>query len=168
VTALALGVEPAEANVMSRPPRRGDEGPLTRHSLVPVVVLGGYMAAATVVLFHLYLPNGDSGSVGVAQTVAFTAIIVFEKVNVLNFRSLEASLVRISPWSNPWLIAAIIAMLGLQALAVYVPFLQEALHTTALGVEDWLVIAALALPVPVIGEVLKRSGGDPAPARARA
>jgi P-type Ca2+ transporter type 2C len=169
VTALALGVEPAEANVMSRPPRRGDDGPLTRHSLVPVAVLGGYMAAATVVLFHLYLPNGDPGSVGVAQTVAFTAIIVFEKVNVLNFRSLEAPLVRISPWSNPWLIAAIIAMLGLQALAVYVPFLQEALHTTALGVEDWLVIVAFALPVPVIGEVLKRSGvGRASACRARA
>jgi Ca2+-transporting ATPase len=49
-------------------------------------------------------------------------------------------------------------MLGLQALAVYVPFLQDALHTTELGLEDWLLIAALALPVPMIGELLKRGG----------
>ena len=59
-------------------------------------------------------------------------------------------------FSNPWLLLAVAGMIGLQACAVYVPFLQEMLHTVPLGWQDWLLMAAVAVPVFVLPEIYKR------------
>ena len=67
------------------------------------------------------------------QTIAFTGIIIAEKVNVLNFHALRAPCARIGFFSNPWILVAMVFSLGLQACAVYVPFMQRALHTVPLG-----------------------------------
>ena len=61
-----------------------------------------------------------------AQTVAFTGIIVLEKVNVFNFRSLANPLSSVGYFSNKWLLLAVAITLGAQVCAVYVPFLQTA------------------------------------------
>jgi Ca2+-transporting ATPase len=39
--------------------------------------------------------------------------------------------------------------------AVYVPFLQDALHTVPLGWRDWALIGAVALPILVVVEAYK-------------
>jgi Ca2+-transporting ATPase len=155
ITALALGLEPTERGVMERPPRRPEQRILDRRGIRSIVLLGAYIGIVAVVLFRYYRNLGPEG-VLVAQTVAFTAIVVLEKVNVFNFRSLHAPLTRASFFSNPRLLAAWFAMIGLQVCAVYVPFLQRALHTTPLGPEHWVVIALLAAPVFLVPETLKR------------
>jgi Ca2+-transporting ATPase len=47
------------------------------------------------------------------------------------------------------------SMIGLQVCAVYVPFLQTALHTMPLGWKDWGLIFLVALPVFVLTEMYK-------------
>jgi len=47
-------------------------------------------------------------------------------------------------------------MLGLQLAAVYVPFMQRALHTVSLDGFDWLVMLVVALPLLIVGETVKR------------
>ena len=44
----------------------------------------------------------------------------------------------------------------LQVAAVYVPFLQAALHTAPLGLQHWALIAVAAAPLFVIVESFKR------------
>ena len=90
-----------------------------------------------------------------ASTVAFTAIIVLEKVNVFNFRSLYQPLARVGFLSNPWVLLAWVGMVGLQVAAVYVPALQSALYTVPLGLQEWLTIGLFAVPVFAIPEVIK-------------
>ena len=90
-----------------------------------------------------------------AQTVAFTEIIVLEKMNVFNYRALRAPLKTIGFFSNPWVLLAWTFTIGLQICAVYVPFLQQALHTTPLGWVDWGLIFVLALPILILAEIYK-------------
>ncbi|MDX1394165.1 MAG: HAD-IC family P-type ATPase [Gemmatimonadota bacterium] len=155
VTALALGLEPAERGIMDRPPRSPRAHILDRHGAGSIVALGVYMGIATILLYRVY-GGGAAGGATVAQTLAFTAIVLFEKMNVFNFRSLEAPLNETGWFTNPRLLIAWAAMIGLQVCAVYVPFLQNALHTVPLRALDWLVIAGLAVPIFVVPETIKR------------
>ena len=157
MTAVALGMEPAEKGIMHRPPRAQNSAFLDRRGLLMILLLGAYIAGATLWIFHHYLSRGmeNMQALMLAQTVAFTAIIILEKMNVFNYRSLHAPLPVIGLFSNPWLIGAWAATVLLQVCAVYIPFLQEALHTVALGWEDWLLIFEIALPVFVVVELFK-------------
>ena len=88
-----------------------------------------------------YYSVGIEGRVlALAHTVAFTGIIVLEKMNVFNNRALRAPLSEVGLFSNPWVLSAWTATLVLQVPAVYVPFFRRALHTVPLGWEDWEII----------------------------
>ena len=90
-----------------------------------------------------------------ARTTAFTAMVVFEKVSVFAFRSLRQPCMVIGWLSNRLLLVALFITLSLQVAAVYWPPLQLLLHTTAIGMDQWLMIGALALPLLIIPELLK-------------
>lgn len=153
VTAVALGLEPAEKDIMERPPRDPQAAILSRFGLGTIALLGTYMGLATLWLFYRYLNAGYS--LLVSQTVAFTGLILLEKMNVFNFRSLRLPLRRVGFFSNPWVLAAWTGMVGLQVTAVYLPFLQNFLGTTPLAWQDWGIMALLALPVFLIPELVK-------------
>lgn len=155
MTAVALGVEPADKGIMKRPPRKVHEAILDRQGIIMIAVLGSYIGLATLWLFHYYLSKDPENGLLLAQTVAFTGIIILEKTNVLNFRSLREPITTIGFFTNKWLLMAIVFTMALQACAVYVPFLQEALHTTAMGWEDWGIIFLVALPIFIFTEIYK-------------
>jgi Ca2+-transporting ATPase len=154
LTALALGVEPAEEGIMARPPRPPDAPILSRRGLIQIVGFGAYIGAATLFLFHFYRLGLDRG-IAEAQTMAFTGMVVLEHMNVFNFRALHAPMRVIGFFSNKWLLGAWSATIGLQVAVVYVPFLQNAFDTVALGVDDWLWILVVSAPVFLIGEFVK-------------
>jgi Ca2+-transporting ATPase len=154
LTALALGVEPAEEGIMTRPPRVPGAPILSRQGLRQIVGFGTYIGLATLFLFHFYRLTLDR-DVAVAQTMAFTGMVVLEHMNVFNFRALHAPMRVIGFFSNPWLLRAWLVTIALQVAVVYVPFLQNAFDTVPLGVTDWLWIVGVALPVFLIGEVAK-------------
>lgn len=157
LTAVALGVEKSEKGIMNRPPRAVNEPFLQLRGTVMILILGGYIGAGTLWLFHHYLSLGlPSGqAVAFAQTAAFTGIIILEKMNVFNYRSLYAPLPIIGFFSNPFLLIAWALTVGLQIAAVYVPFLQHLLHTVPLRLEDWLLIFEVAVPIFIAVESYK-------------
>ncbi|WP_373034905.1 calcium-translocating P-type ATPase, SERCA-type [Sulfurimonas sp.] len=155
MTAIALGLEPAANNIMKRKPRDIHEPILNKHGIIMIILLGSYIGAATLWLFHYYLSQSNENSIIIAQTVAFSAIVVLEKMNVLNFRSLNEPISKIGFFSNKWLLLAITFTITLQVAAVYVPYLQEALHTTELDLKDWGIILLSALPIFLITEFYK-------------
>ena len=158
LTAVALGMEPSEKSLMHRPPREPNEPVLNYRGIGLILAFGTYIGLATLWIFHHYLAR-DPSSIALAQTVAFTAIIVIEKANVLNFRSLISPMFKIGFWTNPWILIAILGTMLLQAAAIYVPFLQTALHTVPLGWSDWLLIATIAAPIFLVAEAIKLAIG---------
>jgi Ca2+-transporting ATPase len=156
VTSVALGLEPIEPGIMERAARDQREPILDRRSILTILGLGAYIGIAILLLFQYHLEADDPNALARAQTLAFTGIIVMEKVNVFNFRALRAPLSAVGWWSNRWVTLAVVSMLGAQLAAVYLPFMQRALHTVALDGFDWLVMLALAAPLLVASETVKR------------
>jgi Ca2+-transporting ATPase len=155
VTAVALGVEPVEQGIMRRPPRSPREPILDRLGIMMILLLGTYMGACTLWLFHHYLGSGQENAAAAAQTVAFTGLILLEKFNVFNFRSFHQPLAAVGFFTNPWLLLAWAGNMALQVCVVYVPFLQRAFHTVPLGLADWGLMLVVAAPVFIITESVK-------------
>ena len=78
----------------------------------------------------------------------------FQLVNVFNARSDERSAFS-GLFKNHWLWGAVGLSLLLQAMVIYVPFLQQAFSTVSLSTGDWLVCAAVASSVLWLRELSK-------------
>lgn len=155
--ALALGIDPADRDVMSRPPRRHGEGVITGTMWAGIVFVGAVMAAGTLFVIDLSLPGGlveGQGTLAYGQNMAFTTLVLFQLFNVFNARSDTVSAF-VRPFANRWLIAAVAASLLLHALVLYLPVLQQAFSTVPLTVRDWLVCAAVASSVVWTRELWK-------------
>lgn len=155
MTAVALGLEPTEHDIMKRPPRGMKQNILDWQGILRILLLGGYIGGGTLWLFHHYLVLGVDQALPLAQTVAFTGIILIEKMNVFNFRSLREPMAVLGFFSNPWVLLAWTVTVGLQVAAVYVPFLQGALHTVPLGFSEWGMIIVTAVPIFFLMEFTK-------------
>ena len=153
LSAIALGLEPAEPDAMQKPPRRPSDPVVGGRGLAIIAACGVYLGLATLWLFDSV--RAATGSIALAQTAAFAGLVVIEKANVLNFRSLAWPLSRKGWLTNPWLLAAIASTLLLQVAAVYLPPLQVALKTVSLPLWVWGSIAMVALPVFIVPEMLK-------------
>jgi len=166
--ALALGVDPADARLMRRPPRPKDEGVITGHMWAGIAFVGAVMAAATLFVLDASLPGGfvpGSGDLRHAQTMAFTTLMLCQLFNVFNARSDDRSAFA-DLFTNRWLWAAVAASLVLQAAVIYLPFLQKAFSTASLSGGDWLRCLAAASTVLWLREadklVRRVRGGAPA------
>ena len=155
--ALALGVDPADADVMQQQPRPHGEGVITRRMWVGIVGVGVIMAAGTLLVLDASLPGGlieGTGDMRYAQTMAFTTLVCLSLFTVFNARSDEQSAFA-GLFSNKWLWGAVLLSLGLQAAVVYVPFLQQAFSTVALSAGDWLRCVAVGSGVLWLRELSK-------------
>ena len=155
--ALALGVDPADAGAMDRPPRPRGEGVITGRMWAGILFVGVVMAAGTLLVLDASLPGGiieGSGTVPYGQTMAFTTLMMFQLLNVFNARSDERSAFE-GLFTNRWLWAAVGLSLALHVAVVYAPFLQQAFSTVALGFGDWLACAATASSVLWLREASK-------------
>jgi P-type Ca2+ transporter type 2C len=155
--ALALGVDPADADVMNRPPRPRDEGVITRRMWLGIFLVGAIMAAGTLLVLDASLPGGlieGAGNMRYAQTMAFTTLMMFQLFNVFNARSDEQTAFH-RPFQNHWLWGAVGLSLALHVAVIYTPFLQSAFSTVGLTLHDWLRCAAVASSVLWLRELSK-------------
>ncbi|KAF0709726.1 hypothetical protein AaE_012790 [Aphanomyces astaci] len=78
--------------------------------------------------------------------------------NALNALSEDGSLVTMPPWSNPYLIVAMVVSFGLHFLILYVDWLAEIFSVCPLDFNEWLLVLAYSLPVILLDEILKVFG----------
>jgi Ca2+-transporting ATPase len=155
--ALALGVDPAYADVMTEPPRARTEGVITRRMWAGILFIGAIMAVGTLLVLDASLPGGfidGSGNMRYAQTMAFTTLVFFSLFTVFNARSDDQSAF-VGLFSNKWLWGAVLLSLLLQAAVIYVPLLQQAFSTTPLSLGDWLFCLSVASSVLWLRELSK-------------
>ena len=155
--ALALGVDPAEEDLMRQPPRPNGEPVITGEMWRGIFFSGAVMAVAALFALDASLPGGffsGAGNLRYAQTVAFNTLTLAQFFNVFNARSdRRSSFARI--FSNHWVWAALGLSLALQGLVIYVPVMQQAFGTVPLGAGDWLRCLAAASMVLWANELWK-------------
>jgi P-type Ca2+ transporter type 2C len=156
--ALALGLDPADPTVMQRPPRDPRTRVITGRMWFDIAFVGLIMGVGTLAVMDWALPggllNGASAEMPYARTMAFTTLVFFQLFNVFNARDSRRSAFS-HMFDNIWLWAAVLLSVALQLAVVYVPLLQAAFGTVALGAMDWLVCALVASSVLWLSEIKK-------------
>ncbi len=156
--ALPLAFEVKEPNVMKRPPRNPDEPLFNSFVTFRVIVVSILMTAGTILTFTWeYASSLSEGilankALPKAQTIAVTFVIIFQIFYMLNCRSLRDSVFKIGIFSNYIIFIGIGAILSLQVLFIYTPFMQNVFGTTSLDFRDILVSVGSGFVIfPLIG-----------------
>ena len=154
--ALALGSEPEEADIMQRPPRDPKERILSRGILGFILMTGLIIGTGTLSVFYYGLL---SGRYEYALTLSFTTLVFFQMFNVINCRSLRRNFWNLRS-QNTKLACAVSVSVIMQILVVYVPFMQTAFRTVAIGVPEWFLIILISSSVLIITQLrIKVLGG---------
>ena len=156
VLGLVLALEPKEPGLMERPPRDPRAPILTRALLVRVLLVGGLILTGAFGLYEEELAFG--ASVAQARTVAVSVVIMIDVFYLLNCRSLRESMFRIGLLSNPWVLAGIPALLGLQAAFVYLPIMNRLFLSAPIGAREWGLILGFGVVTYGVIEVEKMLG----------
>ncbi|MCB0969146.1 MAG: cation-translocating P-type ATPase, partial [Ilumatobacter sp.] len=155
--AMALGVDPAVDEVMSRPPRGVDDRVIDPPMMVTIALIGLVSAFVALLAFDLEMPGGvieGNGDIVTARTMVFTTLVISQVGNAFNSRSdLVSAFVR--PFENRLLWVAVAVTVALQVAVVHLPFLNDAFDTVPLDAGRWAICCGLALVVLAAGEARK-------------
>lgn len=144
---IALGMEPYDESRKNAQPCRL----IDRSFAWRMLTSGVPMAIGTLWLFYIHLPEG----LVKARTVALVTLALFQWFNAWNLRSDDRSLFSLSFFSNRWLVAVTALVIGLQACALYLPFMNKLLKTVPLGPIDLLEVFCVAATIIVVEELRK-------------
>ncbi len=148
--ALPLAFEAPEPDLMTRPPRPHDAPLLDRPLLVRTLLVSATLTALALGLFALARHNDLP--LERAQTTAVTGAVFAQALYLLACRSLTRSNRELGRWSNPSVYVGIGAVLALQALFVFAPFMHSIFGSADLGAREiaWAAVAAIVI-LPVAG-----------------
>jgi Ca2+-transporting ATPase len=150
-TSVAFEREPPEPELMSRPPRNPATPLLTNRILAGITLAGGFTAvgALAVMLTH-------GGGFEHAAWLAYTALVVGQCVRAYWNRSVREPIHRLG--RNGLLLAACVAVVGIQALIPSIPPLAAAFRATRLDALDWLLVAFVAAVPAIVAELARTFG----------
>ncbi|MDD5679078.1 MAG: cation-translocating P-type ATPase [Kiritimatiellae bacterium] len=147
--ALALGVEPAERDVMRRKPRRATDNIFGEGLGLHIVWVGILMAVVTLGIGYWYskLHQWDlttAADLAHYRTMIFTIMAGLQMGQVLAIRSSRRSLFSMGLRSNLALTGSVALTLALQVALVYTPFLQKFFQTVSLSASDLIVCIVMS------------------------
>jgi len=93
-----------------------------------------------------------------ASTLSLSVLVTIEMLNALNALSEDGSLVTMPPWTNPYLLLAMVVSLGLHFVILYVDSLAKTFQVKPLDWNEWMVVLGFSFPVILIDEILKVIG----------
>ena len=149
--ALAIGMEPAERNLLSQPPRDPKQGILTKDFIRDLLLQGGLIAVCTMIAFHMGL---EKGGAAMASTMAFATLTMARLFHGFNCRS-DKSIFRLGFKRNWYSLGAFVAGVCLLALVLFVPVLERVFSVTPLSGGQIGMIVLLALIPTIIIQITK-------------
>jgi Ca2+-transporting ATPase len=161
--AIGLGMEEAEADTMTQPPRKKTDGIFSGGLGTDVVLQGAVIAILTVVSYMVghYLESG-SWAVKTSEdgmTMAFLTLSLMEIFHSFNMRSRRASVFSIKK-QNKMLWATFAFSLIMTVLILYVPVLRKLFSFSYIDGKEFLIavgIAFLIIPIVEIAKLIQRN-----------
>ena len=137
---ITLTAEPAEPDIMRRPPRPPGENLFAGGMISDIVIAALILSAAALhTQYRLALEGYD---LAVQQTAVFTILCLVQLGNALSVRSIHHPLIGKGMFSNPAMWGVVLLTIALQTLIVYVPALHEPFKTTFL---EWPVLQLILI-----------------------
>ena len=152
LTGVAMGAEPVEPGLMTRPPRPPDPSVLGDGLWQRVLAVSSALAVATL---GVGLWSHETGRAW--QTIIFLGQIRLQLGVALRLRPRQLST------QNPLLLGAVAGSFALAIAGVYVPIFQTFLGTDSLPLADLLLATALGVVGWIAVQLTRRRRGQPEP-----
>ncbi|MBD7980403.1 cation-translocating P-type ATPase [Oerskovia merdavium] len=154
---LALANERAEPDIMSRAPRDAKASILTAAYLRRVLLVSVLIGGATMAVYFIERDQGMS--VPEAQTTAVTMLALGQLAYLFNCRFLDRSSITFAVLRGNravWYSAG--ALVALQAVFVYAPFMHSWFGSAPIGLREWGITLGLSVVVFLLVEAAKAFG----------
>lgn len=150
---LMLAFEPKEPGLMERLPRDPNESLLRGEMVARIGLVGFLLLLGGFGLFNWVLSQGRN--IEEARTCAVNMFVIGELFYLFNCRSLRYSPFHLGFFGNRPLLFGVGIMTVLQLLFTYLPPIQAAFGSRAIGLVDWLMILTGGLVIHGMVEVEK-------------
>ena len=148
--ALAIGMEPADAELLNEKPRDPKTGIMTKDFVVTMLSEGILIAIAAMSAYHI----GIATSAAMASTMAFATLTLARLFHGFNCRGRE-SIFRLGLLSNKYSLYAFGAGVGLLALVIFVPVLHGVFSIESLSIQAIGQIVVLSFVPTLIIQFVK-------------
>ncbi|PWZ02869.1 Na+ or K+ P-type ATPase [Testicularia cyperi] len=182
--AIGLGLEPAESDIMDRPPHDLKAGVLSRSVIVDTLVYGTTMGATCLLAFLLMIYPVGGGNIALdcnhssaascepifqARSTVFTTLTLQLLLICWELISMEKSFFSMSPakhlWKNPMLLWSVVFGVATIPIALYVPkFNTDVFRHAPMGGPGWgisIAMTVLFLAIVELWKALARRGRWP-------
>lgn len=149
--AIALGVDPADNDIMRQQPREKNESIFARGLVEKILVRGSLIGLCTLLSFMVgryYGMNLDT-----CRTLALCTLVMSQLIHVFECRSERHSIFEIKLFTNPYLVGAVAISVILICMVLYIPFLQGVFHTVPLSLNQWLIVTFFSGIIAFINSV---------------
>lgn len=148
--ALAIGMEPADAELLNEKPRDPKTGIMTKDFVVTMLSEGILIAIAAMSAYHI----GIATSAAMASTMAFATLTLARLFHGFNCRGRE-SIFRLGLRSNKYSLYAFGAGVGLLVLVIFVPVLHGVFSIESLSIQAIGQIVVLSFVPTLIIQFVK-------------
>lgn len=157
--AIALGVEPAEGDVMKHQPR-GNQGSFLAHgvgfNIIYQGILEGLLTLGVYALGILYPVHQGSALIHAdVLTMAYITLGLIQLLHACNRKSLQGTIFKTGEFRNRYFNWAILSSTLLLAGTIFIPTLNPIFHTTELDLAQWGIVIAAGLLMVLIVEIVK-------------
>lgn len=144
--AIALAFDPTSPQIMKQKPRLATAQLLPFSTGLYLLLIGFIIAFGSLYACHYGLTKGQS----IGHTMAFTTMVFLEFARLHLIRSQY----KVKFLSNYLLILGLGASFVLQLMIIYIPIFQTIFKTTALGIDEWIVIGIILLVIFAISSII--------------
>lgn len=150
--ALALSMDPAEHDIMTRKPRNPKSGFFTKGMIWRICYQGSTIGLISLAAYLIGLKDGGQE---LGQTMAFAVLGFAQLLHVRNLHSNKRSSFKTSVFSNKSLIGAIFASAALMAIILLIPPVMEVFGLVQMDGMHWVYVLLLSLIPIVVVELMK-------------
>ena len=155
--AMALGVDPAQKNIMDRKTTKKKE-PILSARRLGMVGWQGIIITLGAIFVYFAAPIMFKNDNHIFQTMVFTTLVITQLLHAYNFRFEDKGIFRKHIWGNKYLNLAVVVSILLQIGIIYVPWLRDVFKTAYLKLDHWVIIIASSvvsvLLINIINEII--------------
>ncbi len=138
-SALSLVFEPAEKDVMHKPPRSPKESLIGSRLIPHMILVAVIITAFTLLFFEIYKSNY---SFAYARTMSVNMLIFGEMFYLFSCRKMHHTIFGKDFWKNKMAFILAGVLILIQLGYTYLPFMQQWFGTVSLGAVDWMYLFA--------------------------
>lgn len=149
--ALALGVDPADSDIMRQSPRDKKESIFARGLAEKILIRGALIGICTLLSFMIGRYYGFD--LKTCRTISMATLIMSQLFHVFECRSERHSIFEIKLLTNLYLVLAVITSITMLCFILYIPFLRNVFGTVPLEFKHWLIILFFSGIIALINSI---------------